>query len=74
MQIPEGRLWYYSADEETWHGECATRADAIEEGKAHFDGEPFFLCEASARALTEDDEWEDGYVLYDIKYDEGVNV
>lgn len=43
-----GHLWYHAdcEDSESWFGACATREEAIEDGKDEYDGS-FFVCRAS---------------------------
>ena len=45
-------LWYHAAydDSESWHGACATREEAIAEGKAEHDSS-FYICSASSPPL-----------------------
>ena len=36
------KLWYHTTDPEGfWHGKCATREDAVADGRSYYDGDPF---------------------------------
>jgi hypothetical protein len=69
--IPEGRLWYYSDDEETWFGNCASREDAVDEGRDAHPDRAFTICEARAIPKDPDEDPEDWlYALVDMRHEE----
>lgn len=59
-------LWYHARheDAEHWFGAKVTRDEAIEHGRAEYDGEPFFICSGQSMKhdLTIFDEDLDGVV------------
>lgn len=53
MQEPKSK-WMYSSDEERWFGNCATRDDAIEEGRDYFDPDaPYYVAMCTPVKLPE---------------------
>jgi len=45
VSAPGTEVWGYSQERETegWSGECATREEAIAEGRAEYDGDVFYV-------------------------------
>lgn len=72
MTIPEGRLWYYSGDEELWHGGFNSRDDAIGEGREAYPDDAFLICEARAIPPDFDDPEDWASALVDLRHDETI--
>lgn len=43
--MAETKPWWFTQDEEQWHGAAPTRDEAIAAGTLRFGGEPFLICQ-----------------------------
>lgn len=45
------KQWWYSQEDERWHGPCPTRDDAIASGRGEYGGEEFMVMEAETSTI-----------------------
>ena len=52
--VPNPYLWFHApyADSESWDGGCATRKEAIEEGRIEYGNSDFAICEANKALVS----------------------